>query len=55
VAYTTGEVDPVCLELHAGTATVTEAPAREVGLNVLNQQGHTSGETLQHTDKFRAV
>jgi hypothetical protein len=55
VAHTAGKVNTVGLELHPGTATVTQAPAREIGLDILNQKRDTGGKTLQHTDKLRAV
>jgi len=55
VAHSAGEVNTVGLELHPGTATVTQAPAREIGLDILNQKRDTGGKTLQYTDKLRAV
>jgi hypothetical protein len=55
VADPAGEVNTVCLELHPGTAAVTEAPAREIRLDLLDQEWHTGGKTLQHTNELRAV
>jgi hypothetical protein len=55
VTNATGEIDRVCLEFHARTATITQAPTRKIGLDILNQQGHARRETLEHPHELRAV